>query len=187
MIETQLVALWSEFLTDAHWRHLVRTGVITLRKARTYIPPLVVIGDAAKGGRGNPDVTRRLRAAIKAAGVKRGKGAKKNLQLLYDLASWHCGRKGARIPKRGLAKHMDDRLWGILQRHGLVSYDCLSFDDMPEHECGKLEKRLHHQWQVVGRIATALYAPAKRASDSQRKPEKSFVGVLLQPMGRTKP
>lgn len=180
-------ALFEDAVAGAHWLYLVRIGAITPRRARSYTPPLVVIADASKDGRGNPVVLRRLRATIAAAGAKPGKGAKKNLQLLYDLAVWQCRRKGADIPKRGLAKHMDDRLWAILQNNREVCPCCPSFAHMPKAKRDKLEKRLHHQWKDVKQIADALKAPMRRASNSRRKPKKSFVDVLLQPSPRANP
>lgn len=175
---------WNEE-ADQAWADAVKARKIIPRKARTYVPPLVVIRNVARGGRANPVVLRQLLDTITTAEVKSGKGAKKNLQLLYDLAVWQSGRKKRHIPKRGLAKHVDDALWRILQQHDEVPFDCPGFDHLHEAERGKLELRLYHHWPTVEKLAAAFLNRTSRASNARRKPVKSFISALQPMRGKT--
>lgn len=174
-------ALFDESVSDAHYRHLVNTRAIVPRKSRTRPNPFTVVLDACGSGRANPEVIRRLRAVVGAAGATRDQKKMPCFQLLYDLAIWHLGRgRHADIPARALKAHMDDRLWGILQRHGEVPFDACGLNDLTAAEKSRLEKRLHQKWPTVKRVADAISAPTLHASRFRHKPSKSFVGVLLQ-------
>ena len=148
----------------------------------------MVIGEPAKNGRHNPTILRQLRAVVAASGIKRGKGDKQNLQLLYELALWLIGRsrEGGETPKRALRHFQDEQLWGILQRHGQIDHAATWWGDVTRHELAKLELRLYHQWPVVEQVALALEAPHKRMTSSRLKPRTAMQRMASQLMGTTK-
>jgi len=137
---------------------------------------LMILGGVTKNGRHNPVIARQLRTVLKASGIKRGKGDKQNLQLLYELAVWLLGqwREDAATPVCALRAFQDDTLFDILQRHGQIARDSAWWDSIPKHELRKLEKRLHQQWPTVERVALALEAPHKRMTSSRRKPRTAM-------------
>ena len=173
-------AMWDEYISDAHWKHLVRVKKIVPCKARTNLLPLVVTGDPSKDKRCNPIILKRLRIASRLFLGKR------NRQLLFDLAVWHSNRKNKEIPKRGLTKHMDDLLWGILQHDGVVPLDCYGLENLNKTDRNKLEKRLHQHWPIVKQAAKDFYVNTTRASNARLKLKKPSVQALLQGIGSAK-
>ena len=188
MIEIPFQVWWGGRMADAYWRHLVRIGTIKPRKARSQgVGFLMVVGEPAKDGRRNPKIFRQLRAVVAASGIKRGKGDKQNLQLLYELALWliRCWRGGGETPKRALRHFHDERLFGILQRHGQIDPMATWWNDITEHEAAKLELRLYHQWPIAARVASTLEAHHKRMTSSRLKPRTAMQRMASQLMGTT--
>lgn len=165
------------------------------RKRKPAHRSLCVVMDAAREGRANPVVLRTLRtvAALTAA---RGRGNKRNPQMLYDLARWviTAGQTRRRAlgnfivtrtdqPYDAAKQFISDQLFELLQRHGQIGQAVPYWGALAPGEVGKLEKRLRQQWPLVEEIAAALEAPERRMRAA--KPAKAK--TMRRRIARLKP
>ena len=191
MCETlPIVGWWPGVLAEAHWRYLVRTGVIKPLMARSRGGcRLIVFTNPDKRGMPGPVPTRTIRAVLKATRIKSGKGNKPNLQLLYDLALWliEQWRDGKATPKRALREYQDATLWRVLQRHKQIHSYPTYWDSLPAEDLGKLELRLYRHWPIVERVAKALEQPHKRMTNKRRKPANSMQHMVSALTHNAKP
>lgn len=149
--------LW---LAEAHWRYLVRIGIIHPKKSTRAYRFLGWVGKPARSGRANPVAVREMHIVWRHV-VKAGRGNRSNPQLYFELARWCLQVK--KIPVRSLrGYYQNTQLFDILLRHGQLTSSTVWWDALSSHDKNLLEKRLHQLWPVVKLIVLALQATTSK-------------------------
>ena len=108
-------------------------------------------------GRRHPVATRHWGIVMTKVPMHRGRGRPRSPAYLFDLAKW-VNRAGE-LPRKSLRQfyeHTDYGLFDLLQRHGVIGADVTWWDELTVQEKFSIEKRLNHQWHLVGEIAKSL-------------------------------